>query len=51
MTLYDISLPIAEDLPVWPGDPKIEIKKISKIEDGEEAKYPLSLPACILVPM
>ncbi len=37
MTLYDISLTIAEDLPVWPGDPKIELKKISKIEDGEEA--------------
>ena len=37
MTLYDISLTIAEDLPVWPGDPKIELRKISKIEDGEEA--------------
>lgn len=37
MTLYDISLTIAEDLPVWPGDPKIELKKISKIEEGEEA--------------
>ena len=37
MTLYDISLTIADDLPVWPGDPKIELKKISKIENGEEA--------------
>ncbi len=35
MTLYDISLTIAEDLPVWPGDPQIELKKISQIVDGE----------------
>ena len=37
MTLYDISLTIAEDLPVWPGDPQIQLKKISQIEDGELA--------------
>jgi arylformamidase len=35
MTLYDISLTIAEDLPVWPGDPQIELKKISQIVAGE----------------
>lgn len=35
--LYDVSLTISEDLPVWPGDPKIELKKISQIEDGELA--------------
>ncbi len=37
MTLYDISLTISEDLPVWPGDPKIELTKISQIKDGEMA--------------
>ena len=37
MTLFDISLTITEDLPIWPGDPKIEIKKISQIKDGEDA--------------
>lgn len=37
MTLFDISLTIAEDLPTWPGDPKIELKKISQIKDGEMA--------------
>jgi arylformamidase len=46
MTLYDISLTIAEDLPVWPGDPKIELKKISKIEDGEEANE-THISACV----
>ncbi len=46
MKLYDISLTIAEDLPVWPGDPKIELKKISQIDDGEEANV-THLSACV----
>ena len=46
MTLYDISLTIADDLPVWPGDPKIKLKKISKIEDGEEANV-THISACV----
>jgi len=46
MKLYDISLTIAEDLPVWPGDPKIEIKKISQIDDGEEANV-THISACV----
>ena len=46
MTLYDISLTIAEDLPVWPGDPKIELKKISQIKNGEEANV-THISACV----
>ena len=46
MTLYDISLTIAEDLPVWPGDPEIELKKISQIENGEEANV-THISACV----
>ncbi|MCD6424504.1 MAG: cyclase family protein [Anaerolineales bacterium] len=46
MKLYDISLTITEDLPVWPGDPKIELKKISQIDDGEEANV-THLSACV----
>ncbi len=46
MTLYDISLTIAEDLPVWPGDPKIELKKISQIKDGEMANV-THISACV----
>jgi len=37
MTLYDISLTYTEDLPTWPGDPTIQLKQISSIEDGEMA--------------
>ena len=35
MTLYDISLTITEDLPTWPGDPGIILKKTSQIKEGE----------------
>ena len=37
MTLHDISLTISEDLPTWPGDPSIELKMISQIENGDLA--------------
>ena len=37
MTLYDISLTYSEDLPTWPGDPKIQLRQISSIQDGELA--------------
>jgi arylformamidase len=37
MTLYDISLTYTEDLPTWPGDPTIQLKQISSIEDGDMA--------------
>lgn len=46
MTLYDISLSISEDLPVWPGDPEIELKKISQIKDGELANV-THISACV----
>jgi arylformamidase len=34
MRLIDISLSIHPDLPVWPGDPKVVIERISAISDG-----------------
>jgi len=37
MTLYDISLTISEDFPTWPGDPPIELKMISQIQNGDLA--------------
>ncbi len=46
MTLYDISLTITEDLPVWPGDPRIELKKISLIDEGEIANV-THISACV----
>lgn len=35
--VYDISLTISPDLPVWPGDPAVLIERIAKIEDGANA--------------
>jgi arylformamidase len=37
MTIYDISLPISESLPVWPGDPPIHITHSSHLNNGDEA--------------
>jgi arylformamidase len=41
MQIYDISLPITPDLPVWPGDPNISMRRVMKMEDGEQ--YNLTL--------
>ena len=37
MQIYDISVSISPSLPVWPGDPKVSLERIAKIEDGDEA--------------
>jgi arylformamidase len=46
MTLIDISLSISPRLPIWPGDPPIELKKISQIKDGELANL-TQLTSCV----
>ena len=33
--IYDISLPLSADLPLWPGDPAPVIERFSKMEEGE----------------
>jgi arylformamidase len=35
MKIYDISLTVTPDLPVWPGDPAIKLGRVSKMEEGE----------------
>lgn len=35
MKIYDISLTVTPDLPVWPGDPAIKLERVSKMEEGE----------------
>ncbi len=35
--IYDISVSISKDLPVWPGDPHVMLERVSKLEDGDEA--------------
>ncbi len=37
MPLYDISLPLTPHLPVWPGDPAIEVASIARMEEGAVA--------------
>ena len=37
MTIYDISLTISPDLPVWPGDPGLELKKTESMDEGAHA--------------
>jgi arylformamidase len=32
--VYDISLTISPELPVWPGDPKVKLERVNKIENG-----------------
>lgn len=37
MNTYDVTLTISEQLPTWPGDPKVKITQISKIENGADS--------------
>lgn len=37
MIIYDISVPVSSDLPVWPGDPRVSLERVSKIEEGADA--------------
>lgn len=37
MELIDVSVPVSPQLPVWPGDPPIELSQLSSIEQGDEA--------------
>ena len=35
--IYDVSIPIRNLMPTWPGDPVVENRLISSLEDNEEA--------------
>lgn len=37
MKIYDISLTISPNLPVWPGDPPIELERIESMDEGAHA--------------
>lgn len=34
MRIYDISVAISPNTPVWPGDPKVHLERVSEIGDG-----------------
>ncbi|HWQ46125.1 MAG TPA: cyclase family protein [Longilinea sp.] len=36
MTIYDITLTITPDLPVWPGDLKVKLERVKKMEEGAQ---------------
>lgn len=38
MKLYDISVPLAEGLPTWPGDPELLLEPVLLLEDGDGAR-------------
>jgi arylformamidase len=33
--IYDISLPITQGLPIWPGDPPVHIRQVSHLDRGD----------------
>jgi arylformamidase len=37
MKIFDISIPISPSLPVWPGDPPVDIQQVAKITSGDSA--------------
>jgi arylformamidase len=37
MTIYDISLSISPELPVWPGDPAIVLEQVESMDRGAHA--------------
>lgn len=37
MRTYDVSVPISPDLITWPGDPKIAVERVARMEEGAEA--------------
>ncbi|HVN56381.1 MAG TPA: cyclase family protein [Anaerolineaceae bacterium] len=37
MVLYDISITITPEMPVWPGDPRVRLERISQIAAGDMA--------------
>ena len=41
MTYIDISLPISNNLPVWPGDPQINLEKVSSMDEGDTCNVTL----------
>jgi len=37
LRVYDVTVPISDLLPVWPGDPRVEIEPLSSIDNGQPA--------------
>jgi arylformamidase len=37
MRVYDITVEINPELPIWPGDPEVKIERFEKLETGDNA--------------
>jgi arylformamidase len=37
LRIYDVTVPIKENMPVWPGQPRVEIEPLSCIDRGDQA--------------
>ncbi len=35
--IYDVSVPINQNMVIWPGDPSVKIERVIKIEEGESS--------------
>ena len=46
MTIYDISLTISPDLPIWPGDPALELEQIQSMSKGAAVNV-TKISACV----
>ncbi len=36
MKIFDVTLPIRNSMPVWPGDPQVDNQLVSSIDKGDE---------------
>ena len=37
MRIFDVSVPISPQMPVWPGDPPVQIERVTSINKGDPA--------------
>ena len=37
MPIYDVTVPLSNDLPCWPGDPKVQIRDWRSLSNGDDA--------------
>jgi arylformamidase len=37
MRIYDVSRPVRDGMPVWPGDPEVRVRWAARIRDGDDA--------------
>ncbi len=42
MRYYDVTVPISEEIPVWPGDPKVRLER-SRYVDGENVVHTMRM--------